>query len=192
MALQKTVSWYVVSVFTRHCVKNGLDKVFQDGVYLELISFTHPASHYPPGSPERRERESIPWASKSPGWIDYAFLGSSTTSISHIINERARQDGSGAEYLPEQKGGRQRPDGNELVWVISAPRSGLVRGVVPFFCGDVTPRKWRVSRSSARHGMVDALHHSRRICSTGSSRAAFEHATSIHSDGYRTRAYPSG
>lgn len=116
--------------------------VFQDGVYLELISFTHPASHYPPSSPERHKRESNRWASKSPGWIDYAFLGNSTTSISDIINKRAAEDGSGVEYLPEKKGGRERPDGKVLEWVISSPKSGLEG--VPFFCGDITPRKWRV------------------------------------------------
>jgi hypothetical protein len=123
---------------------NIYDKVFQDGVYLELISFTHPASHYPPSSPERHKRESNRWASKSPGWIDYAFLGNSTTSISDIINKRAAEDGSGVEYLPEKKGGRERPDGKVLEWVISSPKSGLEG--VPFFCGDITPRKWRVSR----------------------------------------------
>jgi hypothetical protein len=46
--------------------------VFADGVYFELISFTHPASHHPPGSPGRVKRDSNPWASRSPGWIDFA------------------------------------------------------------------------------------------------------------------------
>jgi hypothetical protein len=121
-------------------------QIFQDGVYLELISFTHSPSHYPPSSPERREREDIPWASKLPGWVDFAFLGDSTTSISKIINDRAREDGSEVHYLPEINGGRETPDGKVLKWLISAPDTGLETGSVPFFCGDLTPRAWRVSR----------------------------------------------
>jgi len=128
---------------TRGLTENAL-VVFQDDVYLELISFTHLPSHYPPSSPERHERESHYWASKNPGWIDFAFLGNSTTSISKIINERANEDGSGVEYSPEEKGGRERPDGKVLEWVISAPVVGHGRGSLPFFCGDITSRKWRV------------------------------------------------
>jgi len=46
------------------------------------------------------------------------------------------------EYSPEKKGGRERPDGKVLEWLISSPESGPEG--VPFFCGDITPRKWRV------------------------------------------------
>lgn len=118
--------------------------VLQDGAYLELISFTHPASHYPPGSPERQKRDANPWASKDPGWIDYAFLGSSGTSISELINARAKKDKSRIRYDPEVDGGRERNDGKVLKWRISAPSQDTGRGVAPFFCGDVTPREWRV------------------------------------------------
>ncbi|KAH7914079.1 glyoxalase-like domain-containing protein [Hygrophoropsis aurantiaca] len=114
--------------------------VLHDHVYLELISFTHPESHYPPGSPDRLKRDSNPWAHKPPGWIDYAFLGSSVTSIAKIINERARTN----LYNNEVNGGRVREDGTVLKWVISAPSEMLERGSAPFFCGDVTPRDLRV------------------------------------------------
>ncbi|RDB19519.1 hypothetical protein Hypma_013666 [Hypsizygus marmoreus] len=120
--------------------------ILADGVYLELISFTHPASYYPPGSSERVKRDTHSWASKSPGWIDFAFLGNGSLTpprISDIINERARKDGSGAVYALEVVAGRERPDGRVLKWVISAPKED-VRGTLPFFCGDVTPRDWRV------------------------------------------------
>ncbi|KAF8061733.1 glyoxalase-like domain-containing protein [Lyophyllum atratum] len=129
--------------------------ILADGVYLELISFTHPSSHYPAGSPERQARDSHQWASKAPGWIDFAFLGngSLTTRISDIINERSRKDGSGVVYAPEVASGRERPDGKVLEWVISAPGRDN-RGTLPFFCGDVTPRDWRVPMdpaSNTRH-----------------------------------------
>ncbi|PPQ82381.1 hypothetical protein CVT25_008342 [Psilocybe cyanescens] len=119
--------------------------VLADGVYLELISFTHPASHYPPGTPERKQRDGHSWSKKSPGWIDFAFLGngSLTNSISKAINERGRTEGSGALYSSEEEGGRVRPDGQSLKWLISAPQT-LTRGTLPFFCGDVTPRGLRV------------------------------------------------
>ncbi|KAG8217091.1 hypothetical protein J3R82DRAFT_5118 [Butyriboletus roseoflavus] len=118
--------------------------ILSDGAYLELISFTHPASHYPPGSPDRQRRDTDPWAHKDPGWIDFAFLGSSTTSIARLINARAERDGSGVRYTPETHGGRTRRDGRVLRWVISATEDDRLRGFLPFFCGDVTPREWRV------------------------------------------------
>jgi hypothetical protein len=131
---------------------NKCDQVFQDHVYLELISFRYPLSHYPPSSPEHQKRKSHYWASKSPGWIDYAFLGDPTTGISEIINKRVKKNGSGAEYLPEKKGGRERPDGKVLEWVIAGPGTGFDKGSVPFFCGDITPRGWRVSYQQALFG----------------------------------------
>jgi hypothetical protein len=121
--------------------------VFEDGVYLELISFTHPRSHYPVDSPEGSQRDKNPWSSKPPGWIDFAFLGNGShdQSVSRTINERAQKDGdSGGDlYEPEQDGGRTRTDGEILKWLISGP-VGARRGTLPFFCGDVTPRHLRV------------------------------------------------
>ncbi|KAJ8584049.1 hypothetical protein M405DRAFT_747680 [Rhizopogon salebrosus TDB-379] len=137
--------------------------VLQDGAYLELICFTHPASHYPPGSPPRHKRDNNPWAWKEPGWIDYAFLGSSSTSISKIINARAMREKSQIRYDPEVDGGRERSDGKVLKWQISAPTQEYVRGTSPFFCGDVTPREWRVPLdppSNAQHpsGVLGVAH----------------------------------
>ena len=48
-------------------------------------------------------------------------------------------------YLEEVEGGRERPDGKVLKWVITSPAEKDGRGTVPFFCGDITPREWRVS-----------------------------------------------
>ncbi|KAG6824008.1 hypothetical protein H0H93_002685, partial [Arthromyces matolae] len=93
--------------------------ILADGVYLELISFTHPSSYYPPGSPERVARDANPWSSKSPGWIDFAFLGNGSLTdnrISDIINQRGRREGSGVIYNSEVAGGRKRPDGKVLKW----------------------------------------------------------------------------
>lgn len=118
-------------------------------MYLELIAFTHPIEYYPEGSEERARRESNAWASKHPGWIDYAFLGTSPT-ISKIINSRAQEEGSGVRYLAEISSGRETPTGRVLKWLITGPdptssvESVAKSGALPFFCGDVTPREWRV------------------------------------------------
>lgn len=114
--------------------------VFPDGTYLELLHFTIAP---PPDS-------SNPWAHKQPGWIDFAFLGNDgTPSVAATINSRAAADGSGARYAPEARGGRTREDGRVLEWLISAPDGDGARGQLPFFCGDLTPRGWRVSDASS-------------------------------------------
>jgi len=130
--------------------------VIKDGVYLELIALIHPIEHYPEGSEERSRLESNLWASKLPGWIDYAFLGTSPT-ISKIINSRAQEEGSGVRYLAEISGGRETPTGRILKWLITGPDptssiEGVAkRGALPFFCADVTPREWRVPTGHVEH-----------------------------------------
>jgi hypothetical protein len=125
-------------------------QVIKDGVYLELIAFIHPVEHYPEGSEERNRRENNVWADKLPGWIDYAFLGTSPR-LSRIINSRAESEGSGVRYLAEVPGGRETPTGQVLQWLITGPDPASViegaakNGSLPFFCGDITPREWRVS-----------------------------------------------
>ncbi|KAI0628764.1 glyoxalase-like domain-containing protein [Trametes polyzona] len=123
--------------------------VLADGVYLELLHFTRPTP----------SESTHPWAKKQPGWIDYAFLGNAgKPSIAATINARAAAEGSGVRYAPEVRGGRTREDGKVLEWLISAPEpqrdNGDVRGRLPFFCGDLTPRAWRVPlepRSNTEH-----------------------------------------
>ena len=126
-----------------------------DGAYLELISFTHPESHYPPSSPTRDARCRQPWANKACGWVAYSFLGapSATPPLSALLNDRLTYAGSRTRYAPEDAGGRTRPDGVEIRWEITPPvrwaeKEGGTR--LPFFCGDVTPRDLRVSRGKKK------------------------------------------
>ena len=118
-----------------------------------MIHFTHPVSHYPPNSPERNARESHPWSSKQPGWIDFAFLGFGSSNppedtnvdLADVINSHAEDEGSGVRYEKSVPGGRTRPDGEVLKWKITAPNASRHgRGLLPFFCGDVTERRLRV------------------------------------------------
>ncbi|KAJ7611675.1 glyoxalase-like domain-containing protein [Roridomyces roridus] len=131
--------------------------ILADHVYLELIWFTQPPEAYPPSSPTRRQREQHKWAARPPGWIDYAFLGNGvlegTNRISDIINGRAAT----RLYADEVPGGRTRPDGEVLKWVISAPLKA--DSILPFFCGDVTDRRLRVPTepSSNTHHPNSAL-----------------------------------
>lgn len=48
-------------------------------------------------------------------------------------------------YAQEIPGGRTREDGRVLKWLISGIEDAGGRGRLPFFCGDLTPRAWRVS-----------------------------------------------
>jgi len=120
-----------------------------DGAYLELISFTHPESHYPPSSPSHDARHNQPWANKDCGWVAFSFLGAprATPPLSTLLNERLKEAGSYTRYAPEVAGGRRRTDGREIKWEITPParwaeKEGGTR--LPFFCGDMTPRELRV------------------------------------------------
>jgi hypothetical protein len=100
-----------------------------DGVYLELIAFT---SH--DTAPGRR------WVhGRSPTRIvDFAFLG--------------RPAAKGA-YEEGQRGGR-----GECRWVVTVPKEdewGV--GTLPFWCGDVTPREWRVPKPKEHPSGIKAV-----------------------------------
>ncbi|KAJ6497102.1 glyoxalase-like domain-containing protein [Mycena vitilis] len=165
--------------------------VLGDHVYVELISFTKPPEAYPPTSPSgptRRQRDSHKWASKAPGWIDYAFLGNGSLTapgrISDIINGRASGAG-GRLYVDEVRGGRTLPDRKtEIKWVISAPAK--INSILPFFCGDVTERSLRVpthsvSNSSHQCGALGVAH-VRLLTSESSFAAAYEELSVVISE----------
>ncbi|KAF5388928.1 hypothetical protein D9757_005029 [Collybiopsis confluens] len=117
--------------------------VLADGAYFELISFTKHVSDYPPGSPQRDARENHRWAAKKPGWVDYGFLGNGSMDerISDTINARANK----ILYEPEFHGGRRNPSGQVLQWLITSAAAKDRIGVLPFYCGDITPRELRAS-----------------------------------------------
>ncbi|KAL0059398.1 hypothetical protein AAF712_013839 [Marasmius tenuissimus] len=141
-----------------------------DGVYLELISFIHPVSWYPPGSPERLKRENHKWAGMPHGWIDYAFLGN---------------DGSGDIYIPETRGGRERPDGQMVKWLLTSPITNKV-ATVPFFCGDVTDRLLRVPmepHSNIEHPSTAlGIAHVRLACNLSNAQALAQDITYVVGD----------
>jgi hypothetical protein len=106
--------------------------ILRDGVYLELLIFRTPN---PPSS--------HPWASRPPGWIDKADLGTDE-SLFKVINDRY----GSKLYNPAKAGGRltKGPNGEkrELKWRLTAMIPENSKGELPFFCEDITPRSWRV------------------------------------------------
>jgi len=121
----------------------------QDGVYLELIAFTHQVDFYPENSPERSRRENHWWANKSQGWIDWANLGLDV-AVADTINDRAGSP-SILKYQQPIDGGRRNSDGEEIKWRVTFPEAHFGRGAIPFFCEDLTPRARRVPTDKNQH-----------------------------------------
>jgi hypothetical protein len=139
------------------------NQIMPDGTYLELLSFTHPESHYPPSSPFHEARHRHPLANKACGWAAYAFLGvpfshssQPRPPLSTLLTERLRDAGSSTRYDAEFAVSRKRQqhsssssDGDfEIRGEITPParwsseKEGGTR--LPFFCGDLTQRELRV------------------------------------------------
>lgn len=124
--------------------------LLQDGVYLEIIAFV-------PGQEEGRERHR--WGRRSEGHIvDWANTLHSEEDL-ETIRSRVGAAKTGITYTSPNAGGRIRPDGTELKWIISSPvldegKGGFVGGEAPFWCLDRTPRDLRVPYhvgGNARH-----------------------------------------
>ncbi|KAF1937396.1 hypothetical protein EJ02DRAFT_356955 [Clathrospora elynae] len=102
-----------------------------DGCYIELISFVDPSK-----APDHW------WGpdAKFTGWKDWCLTNSLTPEENHTNLE-----GSHAEPIP---GGRKRADFIYVQWAVTFPKGDKggqgVRGRVPFFCHDITPRNIRV------------------------------------------------
>ncbi|KAF2193512.1 hypothetical protein K469DRAFT_728723 [Zopfia rhizophila CBS 207.26] len=111
--------------------------LLSDGCYIELISFitSDPslvASHWWGPDPARR------------GWTDWCLItpGTSASENYKSISET---------HATPVSGGRKRPDGKEVTWSVTFPSSAnggqAIRGKIPFFCHDTTPRDLRVPLS---------------------------------------------
>ncbi|KUI55583.1 hypothetical protein VP1G_02959 [Cytospora mali] len=113
--------------------------LFQDGVYLELIAFV-------PGKDEGRESHN--WGHRREGHIvDWANTLHNEDDL-ETIRSRVGAAKTGIAYSSPTPGGRIKPDGTELKWIISSPKlsnkGSFVGGEAPFWCLDRTPRNLRV------------------------------------------------
>ncbi|WVQ95836.1 hypothetical protein IAU59_002935 [Kwoniella sp. CBS 9459] len=117
--------------------------LLQDGVYIELISFSEGVSE--------EERAKHFWGKKPYGVIDYAFTisvppGAKTEAefekLRTVWKEAGVDEGLIPPYLA--KGGRTRPDGQQVEWRIAFPSEAKSIGTANFWCIDVTRRDLRV------------------------------------------------
>ncbi|KAF2720046.1 hypothetical protein K431DRAFT_286198 [Polychaeton citri CBS 116435] len=121
--------------------------IFSDGTYLELIAFVE-------DDPQKRNGH---WWDKPFGIVDFALTSPNVNDFDvDALNARIEKAGSVVRYQQPIKGGRTRPDGVEMEWKVTFPvtnTEGVQRGVVPFFCHDLTPRERRVpaSKESTTH-----------------------------------------
>lgn len=132
--------------------------LFSDGVYLELIAFI-------PG--KEAERKQHRWGNKREGTIIDWAITLRTEAELDTVRYRSKNHGAGFHFVQPFEGGRTRPDGVELKWVISTwsiaepddedDPSGnhgtnpgeFMGGELPFWCIDRTPRDLRVPYKTA-------------------------------------------
>ncbi|KAF2744622.1 hypothetical protein M011DRAFT_470220 [Sporormia fimetaria CBS 119925] len=126
-----------------------------DGSYIELVCFNPGASssaieqHWWGGKHGRLRR----------GWTDWC-LGSDVPveELSAWLKSLGAQNDGVWKWDDAVKGGRKRPDGEQVRWSVVFPEKDDtgrgVRGLVPFFCVDETRREIRVPRDEVktRHG----------------------------------------
>lgn len=105
--------------------------IFKDGSYVELIAFID-------DDPDRRSGH---WWDKPFGIVDYAFT--SRQEDHNSINKRLHRVQSRMSYEQPKRGGRVRPDGVDIQWLVTFP-TNVERGLIPFWCHDITPRENRV------------------------------------------------
>jgi hypothetical protein len=130
---------------TDHKTENKLI-CFEDGSYIELISFVND---------DPAHRKGHRWGDRKFGIIDFAFSYQDVDAEENweAVNERLSQSGSNMRYEKPVPGGRMREDGKEIKWKVTSPNlnSGVQRGELPFFCHDLTPRELRVPSEHVTH-----------------------------------------
>lgn len=107
----------------------------RSGTYLELVAFN-------PDIP-LHSRINHWWGDKPYGWIDWCLGGGGGAEA--VRNRLADID----LYDKPVGGGRTRPDGQRIEWLVTFPRktgagASFSRGVIPFWCHDKTLRELRV------------------------------------------------
>ncbi len=125
---------------------------FQDGAYLELLSFAGRLGWSLPwlrrlglsgraaGNREGMDRRFLQRAAAGEGLIDFALRPP------EIAADLARACSAGLEAEGPLPGGRLRPDGEEVAW-----QTGMLTARdLPFLCADVTPHELRVPGGEAR------------------------------------------
>lgn len=144
-SLPQAVADYRQAGFTvveggRHPGRNTANAlvVFEDGSYLELITYSAP-------SPQERWWRVLDAAGE--GFVDFALLPQDIDTV--IAQARQR----GLSELSAVPGGRMRPDGVRVEW----QSARQTRHDLPFLCADITPRAWRVPEGDVRRHANGAI-----------------------------------
>lgn len=106
--------------------------VFQDGSYLELISWD---------PPNPAERWSNLLRERGEGLVDFAV------TPEDLVRAVEEARGRGLELVGPVDGQRVRTDGTLVKWQTARPTDFSL----PFFCSDVTPRALRVPEGEVRN-----------------------------------------
>ncbi|KAH7083144.1 glyoxalase-like domain-containing protein, partial [Paraphoma chrysanthemicola] len=111
--------------------------LLSDGCYIELISFISECKF--------KNHWWGPDAQFS-GWKDWCLTNTKSPEENHNSLKET--------HAEPQHGGRKRADGVDVKWAVTFPKGDIggqsVRGRIPFFCHDVTPRDVRVPLSTER------------------------------------------
>ena len=101
-------------------------------------------------STPQREGEST--AYKQQLWATAAAYGAPTDHHRQEMEARQRAQPSLVRYDEPREGGRMALSGRKIRWKVTFPAGRREeRGMVPFWCEDVTPRFWRVPLPSPHH-----------------------------------------
>ncbi len=114
---------------------------FANGTYFELIAFKEPD----------RPQEHRWWErlQRGEGLVDYALGSDDLDADAEAVARR------GLAVRGPADGGRQRPDGKQLIWRSFFLGSGAGQTALPFVIQDVTPRELRVPGGAAtRHALA--------------------------------------
>lgn len=126
---------------------------FQDGAYLELIEWLQPAAG---------EKWYERLLDRGEGVIDFALC---TVDLATVV-AKAEQ------YGKPVPGSRVQADGQEIRWQLGWP----VQDVLPFLCGDLTPRLLRVPDGPCRrheNGVTGVLDVSIRVADLDAAVRAY-------------------
>ncbi len=111
-----------------------------DGTYIELIAFYEPNSEHP-------------WWSKAEqggGLVDFCF------GTNDISADLLRFREAGVNMSDATPGGRIRPDGFQISWLLSMP-DARHRGLIPFLIEDKTPRDERVPKETTHQNQATGI-----------------------------------
>lgn len=130
---------------------------FDDGSYLELVSFY-------------RESPDHPWwtvLQDGGGLVDYCLRTDDLAADTRAFRA------AGVEIVDAVPQSRERPDGYRVAWMVSLVRSRH-RGVAPFLIRDESPRAERVPRETRHANQVTGIA-LLRIATTSAELPAVRH-----------------